>query len=94
MNYLERYLNGELEKVWDELKARAYSANEPWANPKTLSPGLKRVTFSPTASTTPATSVPEVVSLGLRHPPVNKPIKSRSEGMVKPRQSFAFTDAA
>ena len=49
-------------------RARAYSAYEPLAIPNTSSPGWNRVTWSPTASTTPATSEPGTGVLGARSP--------------------------
>ena len=48
--------------------ARAYSANVPVPTPKTSSPGWNRVTSLPTASTTPATSIPGTGFLGARSP--------------------------
>ena len=48
--------------------ARAYSANAPVPMPNTSSPGWKRVTPLPTASTTPATSMPGTGFLGARNP--------------------------
>src|SRR2546425_7920142 len=45
--------------------ADAYSAQAPRHAPKTSSPGLNRVTFLPTDSTTPATSTPGRPNLGL-----------------------------
>ena len=48
--------------------ARAYSAYEPLPMPNTSSPGWNLVTSLPTASTTPATSVPGTGFLGARSP--------------------------
>jgi hypothetical protein len=45
----------------------AYSAKAPPPAPNTSSPTLRRVTLPPTASTTPARSMPSLV-LGLRSP--------------------------
>src|SRR5439155_9733959 len=49
--------------------ADTYSANPPSpTKPKTSSPGRNRVTALPTASTSPATSLPRSVWFGLRTP--------------------------
>src|SRR5215212_9192253 len=45
-------------------RAHAYSAQEPLPMPNTSSPGWKRLTFLPSASTTPATSEPMTGFLG------------------------------
>jgi hypothetical protein len=49
-------------------RAQAYSAKEPSQVPNTSSPGRNRLTFSPTASTRPATSLPRMRALGFRSP--------------------------
>ncbi len=49
-------------------RAQAYSASAPWHQPNTASPGWSAVTSVPIASTSPATSVPEMGSFGLRRP--------------------------
>ena len=51
-------------------EAQAYSAKEPSHQPNTSSPGRNRVTWAPTASTRPATSMPSTGTLGLRSPRV------------------------
>lgn len=51
--------------------AHAYSANEPFAMPKTASPTAKRVTPDPMATTVPATSSPGTGLFGRENP---KPI--------------------
>ena len=48
--------------------AEAYSAKEPLEVPNTSSPAWNCVTFGPTASTTPATSMPRTRTLGARNP--------------------------
>lgn len=48
--------------------AAAYSAYEPSAEPKTSSPGANPEMLSPTASMTPAMSVPRTGFFGLRSP--------------------------
>jgi hypothetical protein len=49
-------------------RAAANSANEPLLTPNTSSPGWKRVTSLPTATTTPATSRPGTGFFGARRP--------------------------
>jgi hypothetical protein len=51
-------------------EAQAYSAKAPSHQPNTWSPGRNRVTWAPTASTRPATSMPSTGTLGLRNPRV------------------------
>jgi hypothetical protein len=48
--------------------AAAYSANAPWHQPNTSSPGRNRVTPTPTTATCPATSAPRTGFFGLRSP--------------------------
>ena len=67
------------------------SANEPIVIPKTSSPGRKRVTAAPTASTTPATSDPSRGSRGRRQPSL---ARTRCGRPVIRCQSTALTDAA
>ena len=55
-------------------RTTTYSAKAPPAPPKTSSPGSKRLTASPTASTTPAKSLPSRVSAGLPIPDISRMI--------------------
>ena len=48
--------------------AHTYSASAPAFAPNTSSPGWNAVTFSPTASTTPATSIPRIGCFGRPRP--------------------------
>src|SRR5918993_738085 len=67
-----------------------YSAKVPVPAPNTSSPGSKRVTFPPTASTTPARSRPSL-DLGLRSPICGR----ATQGVpVMAYQSAGFTEAA
>jgi hypothetical protein len=54
-------------------RAVTYSANAPVWAPQTESPTRNRVTERPTASITPAKSVPSVIDDGLRSPVMNRP---------------------
>src|SRR5918993_2421480 len=67
-----------------------YSAKVPVPAPNTSSPGSRRVTFPPTASTTPARSRPSL-DLGLRSPICGRAIQGVP---VMAYQSAGFTDAA
>src|SRR6266850_53782 len=53
-------------------RAHAYSAREGRPTPKTSSPGLNCVTFLPTLSTVPATSLPSPVFSGVRSPDLRR----------------------
>ena len=77
-------------------RAQTYSANAPNVpaakrSVMTSSPSLKRVTAGPTASTTPAASMPTALSFGAR-----KPRKRRmNPGFgFRPSRSARLTDAA
>ena len=72
-------------------RAGAYSAQAAPDVPNTSSPGLNSVTSFPTASTTPATSAPTLVLLGLRRPPPNSRTKY---GAVTPYHSTGLADDA
>jgi hypothetical protein len=67
-----------------------YSARAPVPAPNTSSPGRKRVTLPPTASTTPAESVPSLV-FGVRSPICGR---ATYGDPVMAYQSAGFTDAA
>ena len=70
---------------------RTYSAREPLREPKTSSPGRNCVTFLPTASTCPATSMPMALLLGFRSPATTR----TSDGLPRIMcQSYALTAAA
>ena len=72
--------------------ARTYSANAPSHQPHTSSPGRKRVTFAPTASTTPAASVPRIGFVGARIPfPMIRTMNGLARMMC---QSCGLTEAA
>ena len=75
--------------------ATAYSANAPppkaYRSAKTWSPGLKRVALGPTASTTPATSMPRRGFLGARTPMISRTNCGR--GSI-PSRSARLMDAA
>jgi len=72
-------------------RTTTYSAKAPPAPPKTSSPGSKRLTASPTASTTPAKSLPSRVSAGLPIPDISR--MRYGEPRMK-CQSSGFTPAA
>jgi hypothetical protein len=68
-----------------------YSARVPSPVPNTWSPGRKRATFGPAASTSPARSIPSRPPLGRRSPIAGR----ASHGMpVIAYQSAGLTDAA
>ena len=60
--------------LWASLSSRAAvnCANEPRPMPNTSSPGAKRVTPAPTATTTPATSKPGTGLFGARRPKASR----------------------
>jgi hypothetical protein len=67
------------------------SAKAPVRAPKTSSPDRKLVTAFPTASTSPAKSVPTLFSFGLTRPICGRP---KYGVPLTPYQSAGFTDAA
>ncbi len=71
--------------------ARAYSANAPATHPKTSSPGRRRVTSLPTASTVPATSVPGTRFFGFRSPVARRMMNGEPVMRI---QSPTWIDAA
>jgi hypothetical protein len=90
---LERHRSGIVAKA--RSGAQANSAKAPWPNgyrsAKTRSPGAKRVTPAPTASTTPATSSPRRWFRGARIPRKSRTKAGRGS---MPSQSARLMDAA
>ena len=77
-------------RSWDSLP-QAYSANAPWADPKTSSPGLSLVTLLPADSTVPDTSAPSRGDLGLPRPMMRR----ANPGVPRMKcQSYGLTEAA
>src|SRR5271157_3774776 len=81
----------------DDSEVRAYSAKAPRHEPNTSSPGLKLVTFLPTASTWPATSTPSRLFFGFRRPATmrtryGKPrMKCQSSGLTEAARTLIRT---